>query len=54
MTCQEERYQEANKEKVIHHFKQLYNQALIQPKRRISTKIPNFVREERIQEKKTI
>lgn len=54
MTCQEERYQEANKKKVIHHFKELLLQALIEPKKRIATKIPKHSKEERIQEKKIV
>jgi len=52
MTCQEERYQHANKEKVIHHFKQLLEEALIEPKERISTNIPEKEREARILDKK--
>jgi len=52
MTCQEERYQHANKEKVIHHFRQLLNEVFIEPKNRISTKIPKKEREARIQDKK--
>jgi len=28
MTCQEERFQHANKEKVIHHFRQLLSESL--------------------------
>jgi protein subunit release factor A len=28
MTCQEERFQHANKEKVIHHFRQLLGESL--------------------------
>lgn len=52
MTCQEERLQIANKEKVIHHFRQLLTEALIPPKERIPTKIPKNEREVRIIEKK--
>ena len=52
MTCKEERYQNANKEKVIHHFRQLLNEALIQPKERIATNIPKSEREARIMDKK--
>jgi ribosome-associated protein len=52
MTCQEERLQEANKEKVIHHFRQLLEQILPEPKKRVATKIPKRVKEERINEKK--
>lgn len=46
MTCQEERLQEANKQKVIHHFRELLTQALIVPKKRIKTKEPARVKEE--------
>lgn len=52
MTCQEERLQIANKEKVIHHFRQLLTEALVEPKERISTKIPQAEREARILDKK--
>lgn len=54
MTCQEERLQIANKEKVIHHFRQLLMEALIEPKERIPTKIPKKEREARITEKRLI
>jgi len=52
MTCQEERLQIANKEKVIHHFRQLLNEAMKEPKERISTSIPASEREARILDKK--
>lgn len=52
MTCQEERFQHANKEKVIHHFRQLLTEALIEPKERISTNIPKSEREARLLDKK--
>lgn len=52
MTCQEERFQHANKEKVIHHFKQLLTEAMIESKERIPTKIPNNEREARFLDKK--
>jgi len=52
MTCKEERYQNANKEKVIHHFKQLLIEACIEPKERISTNVPKEEREARIMDKK--
>jgi ribosome-associated protein len=52
MTCQEERLQIANKEKVIHHFRQLLEEALPEPKERIPTKIPKAEREARVVEKK--
>jgi ribosome-associated protein len=52
MTCQEERLQIANKEKVIHHFRQLLNQAIPEPKKRIATNIPKAEREARIMDKK--
>ena len=54
MTCREERYQNANKEKVIHHFKQLLTEAFVEPKERISTQIPQAEREARILDKKYI
>ncbi len=40
LTCQEERYQLANKEKVIHHFRALLTKALPEPIKRIATKVP--------------
>lgn len=52
MTCSEERYQKANKEKVIHHFKELLKKALIVPKERIGTTVPRSEREARILDKK--
>jgi ribosome-associated protein len=52
MTCQEERYQHANKEKVIHHFTQLIREACVEPNERISTNIPREEREARIMDKK--
>jgi len=52
MTCQEERYQRANKEKVIHHFRQLLEASIPEPKNRIPTKIPKAEREARILDKK--
>ena len=44
--------EDANKEKVIHHFRQLLEEILPEPKNRISTKIPNAEREARILDKK--
>ena len=52
MTCQEERFQRANKEKVIHHFRQLLIEAITEPKNRISTNIPKSERDARILDKK--
>ncbi|MCX6825594.1 MAG: alternative ribosome rescue aminoacyl-tRNA hydrolase ArfB [candidate division SR1 bacterium] len=52
MTCKEERYQNANKEKVTHHFRQLLEKILSEPEKRIATKIPKNEREGRIKEKK--
>lgn len=52
MTCQEERLQIANKEKVIHHFRQLLTEAMIEPEERIPTKIPKKEREARLLDKK--
>lgn len=52
MTCQEERLQIANKEKVIHHFRQLLTQVLTKEKERIPTQLPKSQREARIVEKK--
>lgn len=40
LTCQEERYQLANKEKVLHHFRTLLTKALPEPTKRIATKVP--------------
>ncbi len=52
MTCQEERLQKANKEKVLAHFKQLLATAMVEPKKRIATNIPTAQREARILQKK--
>ncbi len=52
MTCQEEHLQIANKEKVIHHFRQLLEQILPEQKKRVATKIPKKQREARISDKK--
>ncbi len=52
MTSQEERLQIANKEKVIHHFRQLLLEAMKEPKQRIPTQIPQKEREARIMDKK--
>ena len=52
MTCQEERLQEANKEKVIHHFKELLQDIFPEPKERVVTKEPARVKETIHQEKK--
>ena len=54
MICQEERYQNANKQKVIHHFRQLLQQAFIQPRKRIKTTIPSNIIQQRLDEKKII
>ena len=54
MTCQEQRYQKTNKQKLIHYFKELLIKILPEPKKRISTKIPKCEREIRILEKKYI
>lgn len=51
LTDQEERLQWQNKEKVIHHFRQLIEQAMPEPKQRIATKIPKYMKEERREEK---
>ena len=51
LTDQEERFQAANKEKVIHHFRQLLEQAIPAPKQRIATSIPNYMKEERYNDK---
>ena len=52
MSCQEERFQAANKEIVTHRFRQLLNEAMIEPKQRIQTKIPRQQKEQRIETKK--
>ncbi len=52
MTCQEERRQEANKEKVIQHFVILLKSALQEPKKRIKTHEPARVKEWILKEKK--
>lgn len=52
MTCQEERFQYANKEKVIHHFRQLLTEAMMLPEERIATTIPKKEREARLLDKK--
>ncbi len=53
MTCQEERFQHANKKKVIHHFRQLLTEAIPEPKQRISTRIPKREREARFLDKQS-
>lgn len=40
LTCQEERYQSANKEKVLHHFRILLAKALPEPIKRMATQVP--------------
>jgi len=52
MTCQEERHQHANKNKVIKHFAELLMKALVEPKKRIPMSIPKKEREARILDKK--
>lgn len=52
MTCQEERYQHANKEKVIGYFAQLLKKAYVAPKERIRTTIPKSQRKVRSIDKK--
>lgn len=54
MTCQEERLQEANKKKVIKHFRQLLMEALITPIERIPMDIPERELEARIMDKKYV
>lgn len=51
-TCQEERYQKANKIKVTEHFKQFMHEILDQKGERVFTDIPVQKREERLQDKK--
>jgi len=43
MTDQEERLQVANKEKVIHHFRELLNHILPEPKERKGSQVPAWV-----------
>jgi ribosome-associated protein len=43
LTCQEERYQYANKTKVSHHFVQLLHQACDTPLDRIPTQAPAYL-----------
>jgi hypothetical protein len=52
MTDQEERLQIANKEKVIHHFKELMNHILPEPKKRVGTQVPARVEQQRKAAKK--
>jgi len=52
MTCQEERHQHANKNKVIKHFAELLMEAFKEPKERVPTNIPKKEREARILDKK--
>ena len=51
MTDQEERLQIANKEKVTHHFRELMNHILPEPKQRLWTKAPARVEQQRQQAK---
>lgn len=43
LTCQEERYQYANKTKVSHHFIQLLHKAAETPTERIPTRPPHYI-----------
>ncbi len=43
LTCQEERYQHANKTKVSHHFIQLLHKAVETPEERIPTHPPHYI-----------
>jgi protein subunit release factor B len=43
LTCQEQRYQHANKTKVSHHFVQLLHQACDTPIERIPTQAPSYL-----------
>lgn len=52
MTCQEERYQHANKKKVVHHFKQLFQEVLHENPERVATKVPKHILEKRKEVKK--
>jgi len=52
MTNQEERTQVANKAKVIHHFRELMNHILPEPKKRIGTRAPMWVEIQRQEAKK--
>ena len=54
MTCQEERLQEANKKKVINHFRQLLMEALATPVERVPMNIPEKELEARIMDKKYV
>ena len=52
MTDQEERLQVANKEKVIHHFRELLNHIMPEPKARVGTQVPAWVEAQRKEAKK--
>lgn len=51
MSCQEERFQKTNKEKVICHFRHLFEQILPNPKERITTNIPHNQEQQRYLDK---
>ncbi len=51
MSCQEERFQKANKDKVIHHFRQLLEQAIPEQKERNYTNIPFHQKQKRYVDK---
>lgn len=51
-TCHEERYQKANKKKVIEHFKQFMYEIFREDKARIATNVPYESKEKRLHNKK--
>jgi len=50
MTDEEERYQIANRKKVINKFKRLLQEALIEPEIRINANIPKKLKAKKIKE----
>lgn len=51
-TCQEERYQKANKVKVLHHFRQFMEEVLTPESERVATCVPQEEKEKRLHDKK--
>lgn len=52
LTCSEARTQLENKEKVIAKMNDLIRLALIEPKKRLKTKVPKAIKEERLDSKR--
>lgn len=51
MTCQEERYQNANKQKVISRFEKILRTILPEPRKRVPTTVPYSEKQKTLQQK---